>query len=350
MSVARNVRDWWRSHIDVDATTRTMFYKILAAQTRGGVRLLTVCQMLKDKQQLAPGLRQLATFGAEAAQSGRLASDGFADSGFLPPTDVGILRVAERNRTLPDALVELTDAERQSRTFFTGVFRPAAFQLLPAAFAIGMVTASPELLNDIVKDQAALEAMPLHMIASFLKTFGPALGLLVVFFVGFCWWGRSRLTNRRWLLGWFSRDWLDQVAIAYCRLGASMTRQGATHQQTLDAFRDAYRTSYVRAMIPHAKRDINDGRAYAASLADRLLPADVAELLDALVPGEDRERYPSAFETLAAMQEALLANHYAVRARALKFLFMTTTAGFLVLMFHGLFNAAQTVASQVGVF
>ena len=350
MALTRTVRDWWRSHIEMDATTRTMFYKILAAQTRGGVRLLTICQMLKDKKQLDPGVKRLAKAGADAAQAGRLASEGFAESGYLPLADVGILKVAELNNTLPDALVELTDEERQARTFFTGVFRPAAFQLVPASVAVGMVTASPKLLSDIVQDEAALEAMPLYLVASFLETFGPSISVLVLLFIGFCWWGRSRLTQRRWLLTVFSRDWLDQVAIAYCRLGASMTRQGATHLQTLQAFGVAYRSSYVRAVIPTATRDVIDGRSYAASLADRLLPADIAELLEALVPGEDRARYRNAFETLAAMQEAQLANHYAVRARGLKFIFMATAAGFLVLMFHGLFNAAQTVASQVGVF
>ena len=327
-----------------------MFYKILSAQTRGGVRLLTICQMLRDKAQLDTGVKRLAQYGADAAQGGRLASDGFAESGYLPAADAGILRVAEQNGTLPDALAELTDEERQARTFFTGVFKPAAFQLIPASVAIGMVAASPKLLTDIVQDEAAREAMPLHMVATLLQTFGPAIGILILLFVGFCWWGRSRLTQRRWLLTLFNRDWLDQVAIAYCRLAASMTRQGGTHLQTLAAFADAYGVTYVRAMIPLAKRDLTDGRAYAASLADRLLPADIAELLDALVPGEDRERYPNAFETLAAMQEAQLANHYAVCARGLKFIFMATAAGFLVLMFHGLFNAAQTVASQVGVF
>ena len=327
-----------------------MFYKILAAQTRGGVRLLTICQMLKDKAKLDPGVQQLAKYGADAAHAGRLACDGFADSGYLPAVDAGILRVAEQNGTLPDALAELTDADRQARTFFSGVFKPAALQLLPASAAISMVTASPELLKDIVQDAAALEAMPLYMVASFLQTFGPAFGIAIALFVVFCWWGRSHLTKRRWLLTLFSRDWLDQVSIAYCRLAASMTRQGATHLKTLNAFAEAYHSSFVHTMVPVAIRDVTDGRAYAASLAERLLPADIAELLDALVPGEDRERYPSAFETLAAMQEALLANHYAVRARALKFTFMAVAAGFLVLMFHGLFNAAQTVTSQVGVF
>ena len=346
----RTVRNWWRSHVEMDTTTRTMFYKILAAQTRGGVRLLTICQMLKDKKQLNSGVKRLARAGAEAAQAGRLASDGFAESGFLPAADVGVLRVAEQNNTLPDALAELTDEERQSRTFFTGVFKPAAFQLVPASAAVGMVTASPKLLSDIVQDDASREAMPLHLVATFLQTFGLSIGILILLFVGFCWWGRSRLTRNRWLLAIFNRDWLDQVAIAYCRLGASMTRQGATHLQTLQAFSDAYQSSYIRRMIPLATRDVTDGRSYAASLADRLLPADIAELLEALVPGEDRARYPNAFETLAAMQEAQLANHYAVRSRGLKFVFMATAAGFLVLMFHGLFNAAQTVASQVGVF
>ena len=350
MTLTRKVRNWWRSHVEMDTTTRTMFYKILAAQTRGGVRLLTICQMLKDKAQLDTGVKQLAKAGANAAQAGRLASDGFAESGYLPATDAGILKVAEQNNTLSDALTELTDDERQARTFFTGVFKPAAFQLVPASVAVSMVTAAPSLLTDIVQDAAAREAMPLYQIASFLQSFGPTVGIIVLLFIGFCWWGRSRLTRQRWLLTIFDRDWRDQVAIAYCRLGASMTRQGATHLQTLNAFADAYQSTYVGNMIPLAKRDVTDGRAYAASLADRLLPADVAELLDALVPGEDRERYPNAFETLAAMQEAQLANHYAVRARGLKFVFMATAAGFLVLMFHGLFNAAQTVASQVGVF
>ncbi len=348
--VARRLRDWYRSHMAVDSTTRTMFYKILAAQTRGGVRPLTICQMLSEKANLDPGIRDLARHGAKAAQAGRLASDGFAESGYLPVTDVGVLRVAEQNGTLTDALTELTDAERSTRTFLTGAFRPAAFQLVPATVAIGMVSASPVLLRDIVQDAAALEAMPLYQVATFLQAYGPAIVSLFLAFVIFCWWGRSRLTKGRWMLTLFNHDWLDQVSIAYCRLAASMTRQGATHLQTLSAFADAYRFVYVQAMIPLASRDVSDGRAYAQSLAERLLPADVADLLESLVPGEERERYPNAFETLAAMQEALLSNHYTVRARAMKFSFMALTVAFLVLMFHGLFNAARSVTSQVGVF
>ena len=334
----------------VDTTTRTMFYKIFAAQTRGGVRPLTICEMLSEKANLDPGIRDLARHGAQAAREGRLASVGFAESGYLPVADVGILRVAEQNGTLSDALTELTDAERSTRTFLTGAFRPAAFQLVPATVAIGMVTASPILLNDIVQDAAMRASIPLYQVATLLQTYGPAILVFFLAFVIFCWWGRSRLTKQRWMLTLFNHDWLDQVAIAYCRLAASMSRQGATHLQTLSAFADAYRSTYVQAMIPLATRDVSDGRAYAQSLAGRLLPADVADILESLVPGEERERYPNAFETLAAMQEALLSNHYTVRARAMKFTFMSLTVTFLVLMFHGLFNAAQSVTSQIGVF
>jgi len=350
VSVIRHLRDWYRSHIAVDTTTRAMFYKIFAAQTRGGVRPLTICEMLSEKVNLDPGIRDLARHGAQAAREGRLASVGFAESGYLPMADVGILRVAEQNGTLSDALTELTDAERSTRTFLTGAFRPAAFQLVPATVAIGMVSVSPLLLRDIVKDAAALEAMPLYQVATLLQTYGPAILVLFMAFLLFCWWGRSRLTKRRWMLTLFNHDWLDQVAIAYCRLAASMSRQGATHLQTLSAFADAYRSTYVQAMIPLATQDVSDGRAYAQSLAGRLLPTDVADLLESLVPGEERERYPNAFETLAAMQEALLSTHYTVRARAMKFSFMMLTVAFLVLMFHGLFNAAQSITSQIGVF
>ena len=350
MSIVKAVRFWWRSHMAVDANSRAMFYKILAAQTRGGIRLLTICQMLSNKSSLDPGIRDLAIQGAQAAQAGRLTCDGFAESGYLPAADVGILRVAEQNGTLADALSELTDAERDARTFLNGVFKPAAFQLIPATIAVSMVTASPTLLRDFVQDTTALEAMPLYQVATLLQSFGPMLLILILAFVAFCWWGRPRLTKRRWLLALFNRDWLDQVSIAYCRLGASMTRQGATHLQTLNAFVEANGSSYVRDMAPLATRDVNDGRPYAASLADRLLPADIADLLDSLVPGEERDRYPSAFETLATMQEALLANQYAARSRGIKFMFMLISVGSLMLIFHGLFNAAQSIAAQVGVF
>lgn len=350
MAFFSTIRHWWRSHVEVDATTRAMFYKILAAQNRGGVRMLTICQMLADKKQLDPGIRALAKSGAVAAQAGRLACEGLEESGYLPRADTGVLRIAEQNGTLSDALKELTDADRTSRTFFNGAFKPAAFQLFPASIAMGMVVASPLLLSGIVTDVGKLEGMLLYQVASFLQTFGPFIGVAILLYIGFCWWGRSRLTERRWLFTLFNRDWLDQVAIAYCRLGAAMTRQGATHLQTLSAFASAYQSSYVQSMTPVAIRDIRDGRAYAASLADRILPGDVAELLESLVPGEDRERYPAAFETIADMQEALLSHHYVVRARALKVTFMAIAVGSLVLLIYGLFNAAQVVTTQVGVF
>ena len=75
---------------------------------------------------------------------GVLRVKGLPKAGTCLTTDAGILRVAEQNGTLTDALAELTDEERQSRTFFTGVFKPAAFQLVPASVAVGMVAASPE--------------------------------------------------------------------------------------------------------------------------------------------------------------------------------------------------------------
>ncbi len=342
---------WQRRTFAVDASARAIFYRILEAQHRGGVRLLTICQNLANRTTLAPGLRKLAAAGADAASSGRLASDGFADSGFLPPSDIGVLRVAERNGLLTEALAQLNRDERTKLNIPRGVLQPIAFQFVPFALALTMMIGSPVLIVRIVQDPALLENIQLYTIAiSFRETAWVSIpGIFGT--IGCIAMTRSRWTGtrRRWLL-LFDRDWREQVAIQYCHIGAALTRHGATHLETLDAFEDVNDSGAVRTWLPLVRADIRAGRAYAASLSERLLPADAAGLLEDLVPGEERVRYANAFETVAATIEATLAHRYANWARMLKLFLMTTTVAMILLMVQGLFDAARQLTSGTGYF
>ena len=343
------VRRWWRRHLAMDSQVRTMCYRILDSQTRGGMSLIRICEMLQDKQGIDPSIRELAQAGARAGNAGRLVSQGFEESGFLPQSDAGVLAAAERNRSVLDALEDLMSEARASRNLWNAMLRPAIFQFVPLTMALAMVIASPLFFDAIGELELNVSAIPLLQVAGTLRAWGPMALVAAIAVCGGALWGRYRWTGsaRRALL-FFDADWREQVAIQYCRLAASMTRQGATHLETLQAFSQVNRSRYVQSLLPDITRDIAEGRAYWQSLAGRLLTEENASLLDSLVPGEDRTRYPSAFETLARMQEATLDHLYAVRARGLKLFLMLSTGGLLVLMVHGIAEGARALMGQMG--
>ena len=343
------LRRWWRSNVVCDASLRTIFYRLLAAQSRSGVSLLRACRSLAGQTHLNQVLRMMGKSGADALATGRLASDGWRESGYLPMADCGVLGVAEQSGSLLDALGGLADPAQRVPTFTRDVLRPNLGQWVPLVIALSMTVASPTVLGRIAADTALLDGVPLYEVATRLIAFGPAMVLVAGCLVATIAFGRTRWHSaRRRLFSLFSRDWLAQLAIRYCRLAADMTREGATHRQTLMAFREVATGSYTSTAIPKVERDLLDGRSYAASLSGRLMPVELASLLEAFSPGDDRARYPSAFASLADIQSALLHGTYQVWARALKVLLMCTSAGLILLLIHGLLDVTRNLTQQIG--
>ena len=347
MGLFERFRRWWRRNVVVDARNRVMFYKILEAQTRAGIRPLSICQNLASQKKLDKGIVDLAKHGEKAASGGRLASEGFDEGGYLPSEDVGVLQVAEQNDSLMDALPDLTDDAHVSRNLWNGVVRPAIFQVLPLVLALTMAIAMPDLLGNLVKDTSMTSNIPVIAFSTFMQDWGIALGALVLCLGVLITYGRPRWRGsmRRWLFV-FDKDWRDQIAIQYCRLARSMSKQGATGLQTLDAFATVNRTPFVRLMLTDVRRDLQAGRSYAASLSGRLLEEGSAAMLDSLAPGENREQYPTAFELVGDMLEIQLTNTYSRAATTFRLLLMASSALLLILMLHGMFQIGQIVASQ----
>ena len=349
MNPAGVLRRWWRSQVVCDASLRSIFYQLLAAQTRGGVSLLRACRSLAEQEHLNQVLRTLGKCGAEALATGRLASDGWRESGYLPLADCGVLGIAEQSGSLLDALSGLADPAQRVPSLTHDVLRPNLGQLVPLVIALAMTLASPSVLGRIAADTSLLGGVPLYEVATRLIEAGPLMLLVAGFLVASLAFARSRWHNTRHrLFTIFTRDWLAQLAIRYCRLAADMTREGATHRQTLVAFREVAIGSYTRTAIPKVERDLLDGRSYAASLAGRLLPVELASLLEAFSPGDDRGSYPTAFASLADIQTALLHGTYQVWARAFKVLLMCTTAGLILLLIHGLLDVTRILTQQIG--
>ena len=349
MTRFRLIQHWWRRNIECDATLRAIFYQLLEAQSRSGSSLLNACKALANQSQLHKVLRELGRCGAAALAAGHLASEGWRDSGYLPLADCGVIGIAEQSGTILDAMARLADPARRVPTFSNAVLRPNIGQLLPFSIALAMTVASPGVLERIAADQELLRSVPLYLVATWLQLYGMPVMLALVCTAVTVAYGRSRwVGSKRRLLAGFGRDWFAQSAIRFCRLAAALTREGATHRQTLTAFREIALSKYAQHVIPLVERDVLDGRTYAASLADRLLPAALAGLLDAFSPGDDRARYPTAFDSLADIQDALLRGTYTVWARSLTVLLMCVSASLILLLIHGLLDVARNLTQQIG--
>ena len=340
---------WWRCAVICDASLRLTFYQVMAAQIRGGASLLSACSSLASQRRLNTTLRKLAKAGAAALGEGRLGSEGFRGSGYLPLEACGAIGVAERTGSLLRTFQSLADPTSAPPTFITAVIRPNGAQLLPFAIALAMTLAAPEVLGRMAGDPTLLRGVPLYAIATWLHAYGVLLAVLCCLAVAVIAYGRSHWYGPpRTLLGVLGRDWFAQMTIRYCRLASLLTREGATHRETLAAFRQTTRNGYVQRVAQLAERDLLDGRSYVASLTGRLLTDELAALFEAFSPGDDRARYPVAFDSLAAIQHSLLVGTYTIWARGLKLLLMVGSAGLIVLLIHGLLDTARNLTQQIG--
>lgn len=340
---------WWRRTVACDASLRLIFYQLLEAQTRGGFSLLNACRSLATQSRLHPVLRKLGAAGASAIAAGRLAGEGFRDSGYLPIEDCGIIAVAERTGSLVRVFEALADPAQARRTFFRAVVGTNVSQLVPFVIALGMTLAAPDVLGRIATDPVLLRGVPLYTVAVWLHAYGWVFLALGGCLLAILVYGRSHWHGlRRRLLGVFGRDWLAQLSIRYCRLAAALSREGATHRETLSAFRETTRNAYAHHAARLVERDLLDGRSYADSLAGRLLADELAGLFAAFSPGDDRARYPVAFESIAAIQDSLLRGTYAIWSRGLKLVLMAGSAGLIVLLIHGLLDTARNLTHQIG--
>ena len=342
-------RAWFRCHVLCGEDTRRIFYRIIEAQARGGTRLLTTCEMLAGMQDLEEPIQKLGHAGARAAREGLPVADGWATTDYLPPEDIGILRVAERDDSVATAASDLCDPDRTKRSFFSGVVQPSLYLMLPLVVVIAMTLGAPEYIKQLVTDEHQREGIFLYQLSLWLREFGWIILVLATGLVAVIWYGRSSWSgSQRRLLGPFANDWLAALTARYCRLASVMTSHGANHIATLQSFHDIARSAYAQSMIPIVIRDLEDGRAWPDALAGRLLTPAMADTLRGLAPDDELASYPNAFEIVGEVQMAMLDATYTKWSRWLKASVMLLIAVGLLNALYGIFAAAQTVMSKLG--
>ena len=347
-NVLKRLNIWFRRHVLCDATIRQIFYRILAAQAQGGVRLLTICETCQQAKSLAEPIQELGLMGTRALKAGEPVADGWERTHYLSPEEIGMLRVAEQQNAVEAMSRELAENQTSTRSLFRGVIAPSLYLLFPCLVVVLLTLASPVYIAQITGDVTKAEQVFLYQLAMVLRDYGAvALAVLIGLIVMIA-YGRSRwVGTARRLLGPFSRDWLMNFGLQYCRLAGRMSHYGATHLETIAAFRQCTLARYADRVLPQVERDLRDGAAWPVSLRQRILTEEHADMLDSLVPGEARAAYAPAFQVLADMQEALLDLHYTRWARVLKFFLMLFAGLGIVNLLVGLMQSANLIMSEL---
>ena len=285
-----------------------MFYRLVAAQLRGGVAVRRALATLATSARLDAVSTGVARTVGAAVEEGHLVADGLAETRSAPIAEIGLIRVAERSGTLADALEELGRRRAKGLGIARNVLAPNGYYLVALIVAVFGTMQLEDMLGTVLGHDA-LASNGAYVLSRRLNDWAPP-GMVVVAAaaVGVVaarrrWHGRARR-----LLWFFDAEHRARLGLQFAEFAARLYSRGATHSEVLDAYADAYATTaFVRWAVREARRDhVEAGMPIEDALAGRLVPEWLAGVLAAMVPGGRRDLYPGAWDAVGTMQRSLL--------------------------------------------
>ncbi len=334
------LKHWWRQHLVFDLEQRALLYETLAAQLASGLPPQRAFEGLCQFAQITPVISKVAATAAAAGREGRLLTEGLAESGYIPPVEVGILQIAERNNRLQSACEGLQNQAKERLSFVSVVVLPNSYYLFILMVLLFMAYQAEELIQAIGHGSDSVH-VPAYQLSLLLKGWampiasGLALVILTIVF------GRSFLTGlTRRILGFFDLEYRSLLAIRFADMASVLSTEGATHRDILDAAQLAFgHEAYVRWAVAEARqRHLGDGETIEDSLADTLLTGSLSSLLSALTPGREQEAYPAAYEALGRIQRVRLRTQYRWIAAGFRMLLLASIALLLLTLMHGVYT------------
>ena len=326
------------------AERRFLFYALVRAQLRAGVTAGMACRTLAALPELPANLKKIAVAGAQASHDGRAVIDGLADTNMFPPTDIGILQLADKNEQLAEALDTLEARGEESLGFASQVVLPNLYYTVILAVLVLFVWEAQSFLGTL--QFTDLSANPAMVLSSRLHLWGPAVGLTAVGLTAVIWWGKSAWTGRaRQALLFFDMEGRYQIGIVFTDIAEMLTRHGASHTEILDALESALGHSHFIGHYARKARHsvIQQGEAWETAISGGLLTREHADLLAGLVPGGRRDLYPQAYRTLGAIQRRLLKTAYRSVAGILRLILLLTIVYLFVTLTEGMYSLFDMV-------
>ena len=337
---------WFRCAFNFPRARRQLFYRLVAAQLRGGVAAPAAFAGMARALSVDRASGEIARTVAAAIAEGKGVWEGFSDTRSVPADEIGIVRVSEGSGSLAEGLESLAEEGEAGLSIARSVVAPNAYYLVvltAGMFGLGQLE---ELLTAGFLDGAALAENGAYRLSAAVNDFGPATGILLclagaVVVVGRAsWHGGARRA-----LGPFDGEHRARVALQFADLAARLYRQGGNHREMLRAYEDAYgRSGYARWAVREARRDhVEGGVGIEVALRGRLVTEGMAELLGVMVPGGDRELYPRAWRELAGIQRTMLEARYKTAANLIRVLLLACLGGIVGIVVPGIYSAYTAI-------
>ena len=337
---------WFRCAFSFPLARRQLFYRLVAAQLRGGLAAPAAFLGLAQTLTVDRASAAIARTVAAAIANGKAVWEGLAETKSVPADELGIIRVSEASETLAEGLESLSAAAAAGLSITRSVIAPNAYYLVvlvASAFGLGELE---DLLAAGFLDAESLEENGAYRLSAAVNDYGPwagaaGLAAAVTVIVGRQGWhGMARRA-----LGPFDGEHRSRVGLQFAELAARLYRRGASHPEVLRAYEEAHgRSGYARWAVREARRDHAEaGVAIESALRGRLVTEEIAELLGAMVPGGDRGLYPRAWMEMAGIQRTMLEARFKAAANLLRVIVLVLLGGIVGIVVPGIYSAYTAI-------
>lgn len=299
---------WLNCAIRFPQSRRVVFYRLVAAQLRGGVAVRRALDTLGTSARLDAVSTGVAKRVGAAVEEGRLMAEGLAATRSVPLAEIGQIRVAERSGTMVSALEDLGQGRAKRLGIARNVLAPNSYYLVALLVAVAGTMQLEGMLGAVLGHDV-LASNRAYALSRRLNDWVPVgSGALAVAAVGVVAGRRYCHGRARRLLWFFDAEHRARLAIQFADFAARLYNRGATHPEVLDAYEEAYaHGGFAQWAVREARRDhVDAGMSIEDALAGRLVPEWLAGVLSAMVPGGRRDLYPGAWDALGTMQRSLL--------------------------------------------
>lgn len=317
-------------------------YQALASQLEIGLTPQHAFESLgRLLTKVSPELGKVAKKAAAASAEGRLIADGLAETGCIPLSELGVLKIAERNNSLHSACQKLQQRTVEKLSLTRAVLMPNFYYSFIAICLLFFVWQTKDILR-MAPSKVQLNDIPVYQISMFLHSWLlPATILAGVFLVISLHGRRHWFGAIRKSLILFAAEYHTGLSIRIADLAAFLYDEGATHTDFLLAVEESFGAeNYVRRAVNVARqRYIGDGETIEDAMAEVLLSPQMAALLASMAPGGQHSMYAPAYRTLGQLLRIEQQSRYAALAATFQAVLLISIGFLIIISAHGIYSA-----------
>ena len=335
--------------MDADGKVRGIYYRVLSAQLKAG---LTLEKAVRNTAEVMPENSLAKVFGKRLEVlrgSGKLVTQDWLESDWLPIIDAQMLNVAERRNTLPDALGELASRQSNPTGLFALVIKPNLYYMVALSMSLVFMWWFKDFLEMLAgRYPQVLEGQLAYALSIWLRSVGPyilvAFFSLLLFYMFCC---RYVTGTTRKYLRWLTFDYDNQFAIQFLYMSRVFSQQGASFSETVDMSASTLSGRHIQRSFKDVKSALARGADYMVVIRDVLVPSGIAGILSGMAPANDRQKLPLAYKTAESILREKMVGSYGKVAMLLRLIILITTLAVISQLVFGMYGTTSDMTDAV---